>query len=54
VELEKLINTYNKLNKITTVGYARKDLLFNPEMDYGDITVFQAFIIDCHEHGIEL
>ncbi len=54
ISLEKVVKAYNRLDKIATVGYARKDLLFNPEMDYGDITVWQSFIVDCNKHGIEL
>jgi hypothetical protein len=53
-ELEKIINAYNKLNKIADIGYARQDLLFNPNQDYGNITVFQAFVLDCKKHNIEL
>jgi hypothetical protein len=53
-QLERIVKAYNELDKKTTLGYARSDLIFNPEMEYGDINIWQTFIINCHENGIEL
>jgi hypothetical protein len=53
-QIDHVVKIYNKLDKVANIGYARSDLIFNPNQDYMGKTIWQAFCIDCYKHGLEL